>query len=296
MVLLAHADYYLDPQQEFFGLGNNGQGPTPASTHEIQEISGSISVGWRLLRRLSLNFEATLRNVKIRNGERDGDIPFTPEAFPDLPGVDGGTVVPIALSLVWNDRDDHLRPTRGWRVIAKASHSSPALGSDFEYSLFVLDVGYLRSFFDDTLVFAARANGAYIDGPFEDVPFWELADLGGDDTLRGFFPYRFRGTSRALLNLELRFPIVDFEFFDLWQVDVDGVLFGDSGRVFIDDDDLKDEFTLDDDLLERIIDDFQYDYGGGLRIALSDALLARIDVGFSDEETGLVYLSFGQTF
>ena len=43
-----------------------------------------------------------------------------------------------------------------------------------------------------------------------------------------------------------------------------------------------------------VVSDLQYSYGGGLRIALSQALVARIDVGFSDEETGLVYLAFGQ--
>lgn len=37
-------------------------------------------------------------------------------------------------------------------------------------------------------------------------------------------------------------------------------------------------------------------YGGGLRIALSEAILARTDVGFSEEESGLVYLTFGHTF
>jgi hypothetical protein len=42
--------------------------------------------------------------------------------------------------------------------------------------------------------------------------------------------------------------------------------------------------------------DFRYSYGGGTRIALGEALVARIDVGFSDEETGLVYLTFGDPF
>ena len=296
LLMMTQAYYYLDPQREFFGLGNNDQGPTPASTNLIQDFGGSFTVGWRLFERLALNLEFRVRDVSIRNGERDGDIPFTPERFPDLPGVDGGVVVPVGLSLVWNNRDDLLRPTRGWRTILKALHANGAWGSDFEYSQFIVDLGYLRSFFDENLVLAIRMNGEYIQAPPDRVPFWELSELGGDDTLRGFFPYRFLGTSRILFNLEVRFPIVDFDFFDIWDVDIDGVAFADSGRVFIDDDDLEDEFRLDDDILERIIDDFQYDYGGGLRIKLADALVARIDVGFSDEETGLVYLEFGQTF
>src|SRR5690606_21656295 len=166
------------------------------------------------------NLELRVRDVSIRNGERDGDIPFTPERFPDLPGIDGGVVVPVGLSLVWNNRDDLHRPTRGWRTILKALHANSAWGSDFEYSQFIVDLGYLRSFFDDKLVLALRMNGEYIQAPPDRVPFWELSELGGDDTLRGFFPYRFLGTSRILLNFETRFPIVDFDFFDLWKVDI----------------------------------------------------------------------------
>ena len=77
---------------------------------------------------------------------------------------------------------------------------------------------------------------------------------------------------------------------------IDGVLFGDAGRVFLDHSDVNQEFHLNSDIFSRIVGDFQYSYGAGLRIALAEALVARIDAGFSREETGLVYLSFGQTF
>ena len=188
-----------------------------------------------------------------------------------------------------------MRPTHGWRLILKVIHTNKALLSDFEYTRFVGDAGYLRSFSDGRYVFGLRVNGEWIDAPDEQVPFWELAELGGQDTLRGFFPNRFLGKGRVLLNGEARFRIVEFDFFDLWHVHIDGVVFGDGGRVFLDKDDLEDEFQVGD-IADSIIHTFQYSYGAGLRFKLSRALVARVDVGFSDEETGLVYLSFGQTF
>jgi hypothetical protein len=66
--------------------------------------------------------------------------------------------------------------------------------------------------------------------------------------------------------------------------------------VFISDKDLDAQLAGTTEPPPRLVDHFQYDYGGGLRIALSNALVARIDVGFSDEETALVYLEFGQAF
>jgi outer membrane protein assembly factor BamA len=295
VILLVRARYGFDPQQEFFGLGNNDVGPDPASTHEFQEIGGAVTFGWRPFERLAFNFAIGARQVDIRRGDRDGNTPFTVDAFADLPGVDGGIVNPIALSLVWNTRDNVMRPTHGWRLILKVIHTNKALLSDFEYTRYVGDAGYLRSFSDGRYVLGLRVGGEWIDAPDEQVPFWELAELGGQDTLRGFFPNRFLGKGRVLLNAEARVRIFDFDFFDLWHVYIDGVVFGDGGRVFLDREDLEDEFQLGD-IAESIIDTFQYSYGGGLRFKLSEALVARVDVGFSEEEIGLVYLSFGQTF
>lgn len=298
LVLLLRAKYYLDPQRFFFGLGDNDFGPDPLATYEIQEIGGALTVGYRLFERLAINFAIGIRQVDIRMGKRHDDTPFLQELpnASQLPGINGGVVNPIALSLVWNTRDDVMRPTHGWRVILKAIHTDKTLFSDFEYSRYALDAGYLRSFNDGRQILGLRVDGELIDSPQSEVPFWDLCELGGSDTLRGFFPHRFLGKSRVLLNGEARFRIVDFDFYKLWHVRLDGVLFGDGGRVFIDKTELKDEFHVNSEILDRIFSDFEYSYGAGFRIALSEALVARIDVGFSNEETGLVYLSFGQTF
>jgi outer membrane protein assembly factor BamA len=295
VVVLVRSRYHFDPQREFFGLGNNDVGPDPASTHEFQEVGGAVTLGWRPFRRVAFNFAIGARQVDVRRGDLDDGTPSTVDAFPRLPGVEGGVVNPVALSLVWNTRDDVMRPTRGWRVLLKAIHTNKTLLSDFEYTRYIGDAGYLRSFARGRYVFGLRVNGEWIDAPDEQVPFWELSELGGQDTLRGFFPHRFVGKGRVLLNGEARFRITSFDFFDLWRVTIDGVAFGDGGRVFLDKDDLEDEFQLGD-VVDSVIHTFQYSYGGGLRFKLSEALVARVDVGFSDEELGLVYLSFGQTF
>lgn len=213
-----------------------------------------------------------------------------------MPGIAGGMASRLALSLVWNGRDDVVRPTRGWRIILKAVHTNKSLLSDFEFTRYVADVGYLRAFADGRYIIGLRVDGEWIEAPTGSVPFWELTELGGEDTMRGFFPHRFLGKGRALLNLEGRFLVTEFDFFDLWHIKIDGVLFGDGGRVFIDPSEVHDEFKLNRNIFGRVASDFQYSYGAGLRISLAEALVARIDAGFSEEATGLIYLSFGQTF
>ncbi len=79
-------------------------------------------------------------------------------------------------------------------------------------------------------------------------------------------------------------------------MDIGGALFGSVGRVFMSSSELKNDFGLDQASASHLTDTVQYDYGLGLRFAVARAILARVDVGFSEEETGLVYLSFGHTF
>lgn len=293
LLVLFRGAYVVDPQRRFFGLGNNDQGPTAASTNQIEDIRAGLTLGWRALEDLSFNLEMGWRRANISNGRMLDDLPFTPDEFPNVTGVDGGTVAPIALSLVWNSRDDVFHPTEGWRVILKALHANKAIGGDFEFSQFIGDLGYLRSFFDNRLTLAARANGEQILGPDQAVPFWEMAELGGDDTLRGFFPFRFYGTGRVLVNAEARFKILEFDFFDLWHVRLGGAVFGDAGRVFISEEAIREE---EGESARGEVKRYRFDYGFGVRISLSEALVARIDVGFSEEETALLYLAFGQTF
>src|SRR5207249_11082342 len=113
-----------------------------------------------------------------------------------------------------------------------------------------------------------RPIGALLSGPPRDSPYWELAGLGGDDALRGFFPHRFLGTSRVLLSGEYRFRLTQFAFLDWWHVRLDGVGFAEAGRVFIGNNELRREFRLNDTIIRRIASTFRYSYGGGLRVAL----------------------------
>ena len=288
--------FQLDPEREFFGLGNNDVGPDPVSTHEFQRTQGFLTFGWRPFAHLTLDLSGGVRYVSIRKGSRDDGRPFTTDAFGGLPGIHGGYANPIGLALVATTRDDVIRPTRGWRAILKVTHTNRVVGSDFQFTRLGADVGRLFPLFGGAHVLGVRANGGFIFGPRRDIPFWELEELGGNDTLRGFFPHRFVGTSRALLNAEYRFRLTEFDFLDWWRVRLDGVVFGEAGRVFITNGELRQEFRLNRNTLPRVFEDFRYSYGAGARIALGEAILARIDVGFSDEERGLVYLEFGQTF
>ncbi len=296
LLVLLRGRFRVNREAEFYGLGMNDLGPDPLTTHAIQDAGGTLTVGWRPFKRAAFSFSAGARNIQIWCPPNTDSTPCTATEFPLLPGIEGGWISYVGLSVVWDITDSIVRPTRGWRLILKAIHTNNLLVGHYEFTRFLGDASYHISFLERRLVVGARLNGELISGPDGQIPFWELSELGGRSTLRGFPPHRFVGTKRILANAEVRYLLTEFDFIHLWRIRIDGALFGDGGRVFIDKNALVSEFGLDQEVVESQTDRFQYSLGCGLHIGFSESLLARIDIGFSDENTGLVFLSFGQIF
>jgi len=294
LMLLAEGEFYTDPTKEFFGLGNNDVGRNQLSTNRHERIYGTLALGLRLSQRFALVASGAYNEVSIRRGHLEDSSPSTVDRFPNLVGVRGGHSNPLSISLLFNDREDMARPTRGWSIIAKAAWVPRGLGNDFEYTRYLLEGSYLYPLLTRRQVIGLHIGGQYIDAKARRVPFYELASLGGSHDLRGFFQDRFLGTSNVMINGEYRLKLFDFHF--IWDVQIDGVGFGDAGRVFMDEEDIARELGEPVDTIAPTRDKFRYDYGGGTRIALGEALVARIDVAHSDEEKALVYLVFGHTF
>jgi outer membrane protein assembly factor BamA len=282
----ATANYFRDPAKEYFGIGNNDVGPEELANYDGKRTRIGFTLGYRVLPRVALTLSAMYRETDVDPGKSDRS-PRLQRFVPTLPGVHGGESNYVAAALVYNSRDEVVRPTRGWEVIAKYLSADSALfNRDTDFSKIMLDASYILPLVWRRQVFAVHGNTEVLLGSRRHIPFFELSSLGGDDTMRGYWPDRFLGKGRVLFNAEYRLKLIDFDLKHLWNVAIDGVGFGDAGRVYEDGDDFRHHFA----------DHLRYSYGGGTRIEFSSGLVARIDVGFSEEQKGLVYLKFGQTF
>ena len=85
------------------------------------------------------------------------------------------------------------------------------------------DLRQFVGFLAERRVMAARLFVSTSDTDADHVmPFYLMPTLGGNDTLRGFREYRFRGPHAILAQAEYRFEI--------WS-GLDGALFYDAGKV-----------------------------------------------------------------
>jgi len=296
VIAAAFASFETDPARRFFSLGNNDVGPDEISRHGYKRMNGRLVGAVRLTHRFALVGTIAYNDVRIRRGERHDDTPSTKDLFPELAGIRGGKTNPLSAAIIFDDRDDVTRPTRGWNVIAKVDWVPKGLANDFDFNRYTFEASYLYPLLTRRQVLGVRVGGDYIDTQRRHTPFFEYSSLGGGDDMRGYFLDRFLGQAKFIGGAEYRLKIFDFNFMNIWDVKIDGVGFGDAGRVFLSSDDMASTFGIDETQLPRLKDKMRFSYGGGVRFALGEATIARVDVGFSDEETGLVYLVFGHTF
>lgn len=107
----------------------------------------------------------------------------------------------------------------------------------------------------------------------EAVPFYQLPQLGGQRSLRGYLSQRFRDDGALLLTAEYRYPVWTNRY-PTW-FGIDAVFFVDTGQVF--------------DTFEAVTPrHFKTTVGGGLHMLNRRGLSARFEVAYSVEGTQLI--------
>jgi hypothetical protein len=121
-----------------------------------------------------------------------------------------------------------------------------------------------------TRLFASTSTAE--DG--REVPFYLMPALGGNDLLRGFRNYRFRGPHALVLSGEYRWEI--------WS-GLDAALFYDTGKV------ANRRADLDFSNLESA-------YGFGFRFNTDNGVIFRVDAAFGSRDGKHLYIVFGGIF
>jgi outer membrane protein assembly factor BamA len=189
----------------------------------------------------------------------------------NIVGRDGYHVSGLGLSLTYDTRNNAFSPDHGSMLQFYFDHFAPLLGSDYQYTNYVLD---FRRFFriHEGQVLALQAYGTFNAG---EVPLRSLASLGGANSMRGYYAGRYRDKNGAALQAEYRVPL-------FWRLGAVG--FGGMGNVGP---------RLEDINFEGL----KWSYGGGLRLALNkkEKLNLRLDYGLAGRSQGF-YLQLGEAF
>ena len=248
----------------FFGLGNDT--PSESETFEATYPRLQLNIQYMFRPRLYLGLWYWMDNYRITEREADGAL-----STDKITGQEGGVISGMGLVANYDSRNHLFYPTGGQRLQFRTFFNRRAFGSRYNFDRYSLDwSAYLPL---GKGVMATNVVGEFLSG---EVPFQQLALLGGPKRMRGFFEGRFRDKTMWILQAEYRRTIKGI--FGL-------TVFGGMGNVA----------PSPARLFSQKV---HLAYGVGLRVRLTkkDKINLRIDAGWNEEGNLSPYLTVAEAF
>lgn len=179
----------------YFGLGPSVTG------EELAKIdAGSISIRERVLRRVKGSFYVGLE----MDFQRLSKVTFNPLSdapFPLPTGLEAYTNFGVGIGLVYDNRHNVLNVREGFFAEGGFLHYGKSWGSDLPFTSYFFDARYFKPVRSNQ-VWATQAFFSYVDG---DAPFNQLALMGGEQIMRGYYLGRYRDQMLLTAQTEYRF-------------------------------------------------------------------------------------------
>jgi len=188
-----------------------------------------------------------------------------------LLGKEGGHISGLGWSFLLDLRDNIFYPTANGYYKARRLWFNKTWGSEFDYRRIVVDLRQYIDLGSENIL----AMQLYYDDTQDDVPFYRLPQIGGENRMRGYFMGRYRDKKYVTFQAEYR---------KMFWWKLGAVVFASVGDVAGGYSSLK--------LFES-----RYAYGFGLRFLFDEGehLNLRMDLGFGENTSGL-YFSLEEAF
>lgn len=256
---------YIKFPAKFYGIGNNTK-EDDEEDYTPRFVRLEISFQKKVRSGLYLGMRYELERRKLTEVEEDGLL-----ARGDILGSEKGMTSGAGVRASWDSRNQVYSPSSGAYHQASATFFKSALGSDYDFVRYVLD---LRQYFGVSSSHVA-AFQAYARSVTGDPPFQKLSLLGGQNMMRGHYEGRYRDKNMLILQAEYRMPV-------WWRFGLAGFAgFGD----------VADEFS------NFRLSSFKHSLGAGIRYRISpdEGINVRLDFGFGEGTSGL-YITFNEAF
>ncbi len=201
----------------YYGIGPNTRGDEPAIVNNseiklrqrvLQQVATSIFTG------IEFDFQ------RLSNVGFDWPNQQAPSNMPR--GSDGSTNLSVGWGILYDNIHNVLNPRNGNYLELAHLRSSTRWGSTFNFNKTYLDLRHYQPVRSRN-VLALHGYGQFTAG---DVPFNELALMGGDRLMRGYYLGRYR--DKNLLAAQAEYRMLPFSFAKRWGASV----FAGAGTVF----------------------------------------------------------------
>lgn len=254
----------------YFGIGIDSP-----EEHIAQVNANLVQIKERVLRKIFRGLYGGLE-VDYQNISSVEFIPNKGE-FDDYPtGSAGSANLGLGAGILYDTRHNILNVRHGFFSELAFLHYHDKWGSDFTFTSFLSDTR-LYTPINSRDVLAFQLLGQFNVGA---IPFNQLAMLGGETIMRGYYSGRYRDKSQIAMQAEYRFLPLRLGFSKRFGA----ALFAGTATVF-------------DDRRDVRLNNFVWSAGGGLRFLLfpKKDIFTRFDLAFTEEGTG-IYIFIGEAF
>ena len=269
-------EYRLEdfPQEHFYGVGSD---TTPA-TRTSYDLHGSdlrIRGELKPTRWLNVGLIAGYLKPRIGSGEAP-EFPSIEEVFTDA-GVPGLAVQPnfihTELSVDVDYRNNHGNPQTGGFYRARYGVWNDHTLNRYDFQRFDGEVNqYLPLTTDRKHGVSAHGAVSFVNNaPGNQVPFYVLPYIGGQDTVRSYREFRFRDENALSFGGQYRWTPIQW---------VSGVAFADFGKVSHNWQDIT-------------LADMKHGFGFGVHVHSQTQTFATLEFGFGGGEGWRTFLTLG---
>jgi len=186
-----------------------------------------------------------------------GILPYTinQNKFASVSGIKGATVVGERINLVYDSRNSEFTPSAGFYAKAVAEYNQITdqvvtnPNSISNYGKFSVEIRKYFSTVDQKLTLLLRNSWTFTTD--KNIPFFDLATLGGQYDIRAFDTGRFYGQHSVFASVELRYEVMKMVVMG-FPVDIEMAPFMDGGQVF-DDDGFNGRFNITAGMSMRVL-------------------------------------------
>lgn len=278
-----HALYSQDNQ--WFGLGRLrfqsfpllyfGIGMDSPEEHVAQVNANLVQIRERGLRKILKGLYAGVE-VDYQNLSAVEFIPNTSEFNSYPTGSSGSANLGLGAGILYDTRHNILNVRHGFFSELAFLHYDRSWGSDYEFTSFISDTRLYKPI-NTRDVLAFQLLGQFNVG---NTPFNQLAMMGGETMMRGYYSGRYRDQNQIAAQAEYRFLPLPLNFTKRFGA----ALFAGTATVFNNRSEVK-------------LENFVWSAGGGIRFLLfpKKDIFTRFDVAFTAEGTGF-YIFIGEAF
>ncbi len=195
------ADYY-NYSYYYWGIGENR---VPQELYNVRFPRISVNAYRKILPHFYAGLDYYLEDDVMGTTQPGGSL-----AADTAAGSKGSLNSGAGVDLLYDTRDSIFFPRHGWYIKATSFFNAPQFGANFSYNKVVTDISWYHQL-ADPVVLAVTQHNQFTWG---DVPFNQLALVGGTRQIRGYYMGYYRDDVLSYLQAETRVHLIGRFGFD----------------------------------------------------------------------------------